>query len=73
MLPFEYETIERPDEAVCIYHNVTMLKALESIDKGEYFTKVKYNVDKKLIEFFFFDNIVHVFHIEINFMELEMV
>lgn len=71
MLPFEYEQLERPDDSISVYHNVTMLKRIGSIKRGEYFSKVKYNVDKELIEFFFLDEITHIFYLEIDFVELE--
>lgn len=71
MPPFEYERLERPDDSICVYHNVTMLESVGSINKGDYFTKAKFNVDRKLIEFYFLDKVTHAFYIEIDFVELE--
>lgn len=71
MLPFDFERLERPDDNICIFHNVTMLKWFQGVKKGEYFTKVKFNVDQKLIEFFSFDKILFAFYLELDFMELE--
>ena len=67
MIPFDYEQVERPDESTLIYHNVTALKRIGPIKKGEYFSKVKHNVDTNLVEFFFLDKLICVFYLEDEF------
>lgn len=69
MMPFDYERIERPDDSICIYHNVTILKWTNGLKKEDFFTKAKYNIDKELIQFYIFDRIVCSFYLE---TELEM-
>lgn len=70
MFPFEYESLERPDEAICIFHNCDIVKSFGPVKKNQYYSKIKYNVDTTLMLFYMHDNLVTSVFVELEMEEM---